>query len=577
MLPNLRNVKAVLSGQSSSTATHHTAASGMKTSIANKKECVQCILGFLASKGFQPCSAKDLLRSPPLQTLLDIWNFLFRMLDQNAYITKDNMVVEVPKFFKEFGYPHIMKTSHLRTPTADHQWESNLVALSWLCKLLLYEQECFGKPFEGVTQKQYPFPIGYSFGTNGKASISNSTVAQFVTEQATRHFQLYLRGEENSVQLMSEFQGAISDLILATQDSVDTKIAELEELREKTLGIQEELETFARTKEWIKTANVELKRIEELTASIRGACLHADETLKSHKQKLHEEQEALAMQEEQNRELEQIIEKQDINKNAVRELNQTIGNLKTRISDNNRRIKELEHEMSTSETKIQFSEDQLVRAQRALESMHESVKNFLMNNGQYAEAWRNLDVPAVNTKGIHESDMLGISPSVYMGIIEGIMNKDREHMRASSEARTELELSNQQLEDIGNSIAKETSETLREISKLFQMQLREEKESSVQSEATQVADAIRTTAKEELERVKRELKAAEEAVDEAKTRLKKQNEHAQASWKEVIQRYKEMFQTASEAKQSNCEALRGLITAQKNILRGSDTEPNDSH
>lgn len=51
------------------------------------------------------------------------------------------MAVEVPKFFREFGYPQLMKTSHLRTPTADHQWESNLVALAWLCKILMYEQQ----------------------------------------------------------------------------------------------------------------------------------------------------------------------------------------------------------------------------------------------------------------------------------------------------------------------------------------------------------------------------------------------------------------------------------------------------
>lgn len=56
-------------------------------------------------------------------------------------ITKENMAVEVPKFYNDFGYPHIMTTSHLKTPTAERQWESNLMALSWLCKLLLYEHE----------------------------------------------------------------------------------------------------------------------------------------------------------------------------------------------------------------------------------------------------------------------------------------------------------------------------------------------------------------------------------------------------------------------------------------------------
>ncbi|ORM39692.1 Kinetochore protein NDC80 -like protein [Babesia sp. Xinjiang] len=546
-----------LSNQSSSSSSmHHLSQSGVKPPVTNKKECVQCILGFLASKGFQPCSAKDLLRSPPLQILLDIWNFLFRFLDPNAHVTKENMVVEVPKFFKEFGYPHIMKTSHLRTPTADHQWEANLVALSWLCKLLLYEQECFGKPFDCASMHKRPLPIGWSNSNHGKATVSNTMVAHFVTEQATKHFELYLRGEENSVQLMKDFQGAISDVILDTQDRVETKMVQLEELREKTLQLQEELEAFARNKEWIKTANVELQCIEELTASLRGACLHAVETLKTHKQALRDEEQALAAQEEQNRELERLIEKQDINKNALRELNQSIRTLKARISDTNRRIKELEHEISSTETKIRMMEEQVVRSQKSLESTHESIKNFLMNNGQYAEPWRNMEVLRVNARGMHEIEILGISPTTYTGVIDRVINKDRDLMRMSNETRTELEQSNQQLEDMGNAIAKEISDTLREISSLFQMQLREEKESCLQQEATQVADAIRTAAKDELDRVKRDLEAAEEAVNEAHARLRQQDTSAQSAWKEVVERYKEMWRTARSAKASNLQSMR---------------------
>eukprot|EP00375_Theileria_parva_P003049 XP_765730.1 hypothetical protein [Theileria parva strain Muguga] len=123
--------------------------------LNTKKECVNFILHFLAWKGYNACSVNDLLRSPPLKVLLDIWNFLFRLVDSNVRITKENMAVEVPKFYNDFGYPHIMTTSHLKTPTAERQWESNLMALSWLCKLLLYEHEVcklLGKNFIEFSQ-----------------------------------------------------------------------------------------------------------------------------------------------------------------------------------------------------------------------------------------------------------------------------------------------------------------------------------------------------------------------------------------------------------------------------------------
>ncbi|CDR95794.1 Kinetochore protein NDC80 homolog [Babesia bigemina] len=594
-MSSLRNFRSALDSQTSSTARHQAQPAAAKSPLTNKRECVQCILAFLAARDFHPCTAKELLRSPPLQTLLDIWNFLFSYIDPNAHITKENMAVEVPKFFKEFGYPHIMKTSHLRTPTADHQWEANLVALSWLCKLLLYEQECFDKPFE-VTKKRHGSPyMGLDFGAHGKATISNTMVAQFVTEQATKHFQLYLKGEENSVQLVEQFHRDVTELVAGVQDSVDGKIRELEELRGQTLELQEELESFARTKEWIEKANVELQRIEELTASVRGTCVQAAETLKRHKQTLRDEEAALAAQEEQNADIEKLIEQQDINKNVVQELNNTIRALKVRIADGNRKIKELEHDIASSKTTAQTMESQLVRLQKALASTHESIRNFLVNNGRHAESWRSLGQLRINPQGINESEILGVEPATYNGVLQDVINKDREATHESSEARTELEQANQHLEALGNEIARETSEILRETSSLIKNQHVEEKDARVQLEASELAAVIRAAANDELvsrldnrdlrgltgaqESTKRELEAVEAEVAVAHAQLQQQDAAAQEAWQVFVNRFKEMFQIARSSKESNCHALRGdrrLIGLEHRLFSGGDDTQHEA-
>ncbi|GIX66117.1 HEC/Ndc80p family protein [Babesia caballi] len=558
VLSSLKNAKSALSGQAPAASRQNAPPTATKTQLTNKKECVQCILGFLASRGFHPCTAKELLRSPPLQILLDIWNFLFRLLDPSANVTKENMAVEVPKFFKDFGYPHIMKTSHLRTPTADHQWEANLVALSWLCKLLLYEQECFDRPFEIANKPQQPAMLGLEIGANGKATITNSMVARFVTEQATQHFQLYVRGEVNSVQLTSEFRSAVADLLAVLQESVDDKMAHLEELRNRTLELQKELESFARTKEWIATASSELQRIEELTGSLRASCEQAAETLRKHKQALREEEAALAAQEEQNSELERQIELQTINKNVVRDLNQALKALKARIADGSRRIKELEHEIATTEAGAHAVEASLVAAHKALSSTHESIKNFLMNNGQHAESWRSLGALRVNARGSQESEVLGTSAAAYRGVLEEVINKDRELMRLSGETRAELERANRQLEEFGNALTRETADALRETASVVKQQLLDEQDSHLQLEASKLADVIRAAAKEDLDRARRELERAEAAVAEAQNRLRQQEARAQGTWRELVARFREMFRAACETKESNRQALRGL-------------------
>lgn len=578
ILSSLNHVRSALSGQTTSSATSRSnlLANTSKYSLTNKKECVQCILGFLASRDFHPCSAKDLLRSPPLQILLDIWNFLFKMVDAKANITKENMAAEVPKFFKEFGYPHIMKTSHLRTPTADHQWESNLVALSWLCKLLLYEQECFGKSFEGKSTQQGQGPFGLDIAGRGKSTVSNSRVAQFVTEQATKHYQLYLQGEENSMQLMEDFDTTIGELLGTLQMNIDTKADTLENLRVKTLDLQEELESFARTKEWIKTANVELQRIDAITAALNSACIEAEEHLKNYKQLLKSEQTGLAEQEERNKDLETIIERQGGNSQALRDVNQTIKVLKGQITEDNRKIKELEHDISTTEANIHTIEGQLVRAQNALASSHESIKNFLINNGRDADSWKNVESLNVNVTGDQESEILGVCPSAYARVLDEIIHKDRDQMQLSQEARIELEDAHHELENLGNTLTRETSETLREVSALFKTHILEDKESALQIETNNLADVIRTAAREELDRAKSELETVETALAEANKRLRQQEQRAQAAWHEIMDRLKELFKMARENKESNCTELRRLIHLEKSLAQGQSTATHDT-
>ncbi|KAK1442060.1 kinetochore protein ndc80 like protein [Babesia gibsoni] len=568
-LSSLKRVKSVLStqSQSSSLPRLQRQSSVPKYSVTNKKECVQCIIGFLESKGFYPCSAKELLKSPPLQILLEIWNFLFRMVDASMNITKDNMATEVPKFFKDFGYPQIMKTSHMRTPTADHQWESNLVALSWLCKILLYEQEfgCRGKSSgQGA--------LGLYLGGRGKATISNSRVLQLVTDQATKHYQLYIQGEENSMQIMEDFENVIEVESSKLQESVDLKVDSLEELREKTLELQEELEGFAKTKEWIQKAKLELKQIEEVTRSLQASCIQAEEQLKASREALKEEQLGLDEQERRKKELEDAIEAQDINKNVLLDLTRNIKALKTRISETNRRIKEMEHEIPTLESNAHSMEIQLVRAQKTFTAAHESITNFLISNGGDVDSWKNIEPVRVNVTGSHETEILGVSPSTYERVLDEIIHNDRDRMQQSAEARTELEAANAELETLCNALARQMSETLREISMLFKAHILEEKESVILVETEKLAEVIRKAARDELERVQRELENLGVSISEENNRLKQQELRAQEAWRTVVERLTKMYQVAKESKDSNIKELRGIISTEKNLLQRNEDD-----
>ncbi|KAL8442699.1 hypothetical protein Emed_007201 [Eimeria media] len=122
--------------------------------------------GFLTFSEFPgPLSAKA-LSSPQRSLLIDIWSHLFRRcFDDSVKLTAENVNDEVPRLFKEIGVDWGVRTAERAKEQQQHQqqqhqqqqhqqqqqqtsevyaqWPHHLAALSWLCELLIYENEFF--------------------------------------------------------------------------------------------------------------------------------------------------------------------------------------------------------------------------------------------------------------------------------------------------------------------------------------------------------------------------------------------------------------------------------------------------
>ncbi|KAL8271187.1 hypothetical protein Esti_004848 [Eimeria stiedai] len=116
----------------------------LQTQDTFKRDALRTIIRFLTFSEFPgPLSAKA-LSSPQRSLLIDIWSHLFRRcFDDSVKLTAENVNDEVPRLFKEIGYPFPISKSAMLAPGTGHQWPHHLAALSWLCELLIYENEFF--------------------------------------------------------------------------------------------------------------------------------------------------------------------------------------------------------------------------------------------------------------------------------------------------------------------------------------------------------------------------------------------------------------------------------------------------
>ncbi|XP_954515.1 uncharacterized protein TA19405 [Theileria annulata] len=351
--------------------------------LNTKKECVNFILHFLAWKGYNACSVSDLLRSPPLKVLLDIWNFLFRLVDKNVTITKENMAVEVPKFYNDFGYPHIMTTSHLKTPTAERQWESNLVALSWLCKLLLYEHENFHKDFEKkstMTQTD-----SYMFDAAFKMNIKNPSTYKTVTEWATEHLQLYINVVEKRKSIPNDFEEELNKVLSRLEKSVNSKTKQLNHLRTVSEELQKEIQEFDDLKERVNTIKIEIKTIEDLTNKVKDYCNRMKNELELRESILTQETNSLIQMENSNKEFNDKMNLKIVSSKSykiiqdgknIKEINQDINQLKLNLNNCSKKMRELENDRLSLSSEVSKNYNLIVKSLSASGIDTEPWKEF---------------------------------------------------------------------------------------------------------------------------------------------------------------------------------------------------------
>ncbi|AFZ80421.1 hypothetical protein BEWA_032740 [Theileria equi strain WA] len=526
-----------------------------KRNVVNKKECVNTILQFLAWKGYQLCSERELLRAPSLGVLLQIWNILFKFVDANVEITRENMTVEVPRFFKDFGYPLIMETSHLRTPTADHQWERNLLALSWLCKLLLYEH----KNFEiSAPRSNVNIP-----STIPKANISNKLLENSITELTTKHYQRFINGCETSKELMEAFSAELGSIRADLQFDIDKKMELFEQLRNEVSQLQDYICNFGNVKHRIKVLSSDLEQIERATRNLKDSFVISEHELESSKHLLRKESSHLLRLQEKNKEINDMIYN-NINGVNLKDLNDRIYTLRAEISTLVERIKEYESEIPLLSSNIISMSNTLLKLHASSSSLLEGIKSALLANGIEASSWVNLEKITLNTEANAADEILGISIDSFEAKIEEIFSSDSQKfqettwaIKQTNDTIAELEIAIISLENEINITNKklENSQDSANVSRL-------------QAETEDIVTMIKSCAQENLQTCKDKLRSVLEELQGANDQLELEKANAKKKLESYLEAIRTIVQVCHEQKLKNCHAIKGLVSHKVATIEG---------
>ncbi|XP_056001845.1 kinetochore protein NDC80 homolog [Ostrea edulis] len=100
-------------------------------------KCVAKLVEFLSEKGYPQQLSPGILKAPPRKDFFQIFEFLYSMLTPRYKIGK-KPEEEIPKIFKELGYPFMISKTAMYALGSPHTWPTILSALVWMVYLIKF-------------------------------------------------------------------------------------------------------------------------------------------------------------------------------------------------------------------------------------------------------------------------------------------------------------------------------------------------------------------------------------------------------------------------------------------------------
>ncbi|XP_071988119.1 kinetochore protein NDC80 homolog, partial [Engystomops pustulosus] len=96
------------------------------------QQCIRQLCEFLNENGYSQNLTVKSLQGPSTKDFLKIFAFIYSFICPNYEIPDSKFEEEIPRIFKELGYPFALSKSSMYTVGAPHTWPQIVAALVWL-------------------------------------------------------------------------------------------------------------------------------------------------------------------------------------------------------------------------------------------------------------------------------------------------------------------------------------------------------------------------------------------------------------------------------------------------------------
>ncbi|XP_054020387.1 kinetochore protein NDC80 homolog [Dryobates pubescens] len=495
------------------------------------QQCIKRLSEFLAENGYGHSISIKSLQSPSVKDFLKIFTFIYGFLCPSYELPGSKFEEEIPRLFKELGYPFALSKSSMYTVGAPHTWPQIVAALVWLI-------DCV-KLFSAMRENAAAFDEDQGWGEETDDGITHN---KLFMDYTVKCYELFMKGADTFEEQDAELEAKLKELYKVDEARTEELLAESRRLNEEIARLEKEKESEPDRRVALRKLKASLEQdVQKFQAYLANMESHVallDQKLAGVNEEVAAaELEAEALRQE-NARLQHVLDNQRYSVADIERIHREKNELQQTIS-------KLSKELEAEEQQLWNEEMKYARGKEALELQ-------LAEYHKLARKLKLIPASAEHSKGydltLHFSPEDGAAFLSRCREIKGplmdIMNQTEEDIRDTAQRKMALEEALEQLNAMvaeKNNSVKALKEEAEKLDELYHQKMKEAEE-----EEQKWAEKL-----ELLEKHKRLLESGvNEGLDEAMKELQ-----------DLQRQYQVLLQTRTEESRRRGDRLEHLLDA----------------
>ncbi|NXR75374.1 NDC80 protein, partial [Pycnonotus jocosus] len=494
------------------------------------QQCIKKLCEFLVENAYAHNVSMKSLQSPSVKDFLKIFTFIYRFLCPSYELPDSKFEEEIPKVFKDLGYPFALSKSSMYTVGAPHTWPQIVAALVWLI-------DCV-KLYNAIRENAPSFDDGQSWGGETDDGIVHN---KLFMDYCVKCYDLFMKGRDTFEELDAEVQSKLKDLFNIDQFQMESLAADNKRLQEEIARLEKEKESEPDRRVTLRNVKsslqADVQKYQAYLANLESHIAILDQKLESVSDEVETAEMEVEAMKQENARLRHILDNQKYSAADIERINHERNELQQTINKLTKELEAEEHQLWNEELKYARNK--------------EAIEMQLAEYHKLARKLKLIPVSAENSKG-HDFEiqfnpdagsncLVKYRTQIKTPLMEIINETEEEISKATEQKMTledALEQVNVMLEDKKRSV-KMLTEEAEKLDDLYQQKLKE-----IEEEEQKCAN--------ELESLKRHKQLLESGVYEGLS-------EATNELHDLQRQYQVVLQTTTEEKRKIGANLSRLI------------------